>query len=51
MMKYIFYIALALLISKGFSAVAEDEVTSLPGWNGTLPSKMYAGFIDAGNET
>ena len=25
---------------------AVDEVTSLPGWDGELPSKMYSGFID-----
>jgi serine carboxypeptidase-like clade 1 len=28
---------------------AADEVTTLPGWNGTLKSKMYAGFVDAGS--
>ena len=28
------------------AAVEADEVKVLPGWNGTLPSKMYSGFID-----
>ena len=27
-----------------------DEITSLPGWNGDLPSKMYSGFIEV-NQT
>jgi len=30
------------------AAVPADEVTSLPGWTGPLPSKMYSGFVDAG---
>lgn len=24
-----------------------DLVMSLPGWNGTLPSRQYSGFLDA----
>ena len=26
---------------------AGDEVKSLPGWSGPLPSKIYSGFLDA----
>ena len=26
--------------------VSEDEVFSLPGWNGSLPSRMFSGYID-----
>ena len=28
---------------------AADEVTSLPGWSSTLPSKQYSGFLDVGS--
>jgi hypothetical protein len=27
---------------------SKTEVTSLPGWDGPLPSKIFTGFIDAG---
>ena len=27
---------------------AADEVTSLPGWEGRLPSKHYSGYLDVG---
>lgn len=30
------------------AAPAADEVTSLPGWPGPLPSKTFSGFINAG---
>ena len=32
------------------AAPAADEVFALPGWNDTLPSKIYSGFIDAGTD-
>jgi carboxypeptidase C (cathepsin A) len=36
------------------AAIDADEVTSLPGWSGSLPSKMYSGYIqvpgDAGSK-
>lgn len=25
-----------------------DEIKSLPGWTGDLPSKQYSGYLDAG---
>ena len=28
----------------------EQEITKLPGWDAPLPSKMYAGYIDAGTD-
>eukprot|EP00667_Euglena_gracilis_P007363 EG_transcript_7434 len=28
--------------------VAEDEVAALPGWKGPLPSRVYAGYVPAG---
>ena len=27
-----------------------DEMTTLPGWKGPLPSKWYAGYVDAGSD-
>jgi len=29
------------------TAADSDEITSLPGWDGPLPSKHYSGYIDA----
>ena len=29
-------------------AIAKDEVTSLPGWTGPLPSKHYSGYLPVG---
>lgn len=29
------------------AAPATDEITSLPGWDGPLPSKQYSGYVDA----
>ena len=33
------------------AAPESDEVTSLPGWPGELPSKIYSGFVSAGVDT
>ena len=33
------------------AAPAAHEITRLPGWKGALPSKAYAGYIDAGTDT
>jgi carboxypeptidase C (cathepsin A) len=33
------------------AAPASHEITELPGWKGPLPSKAYAGYIDAGTDT
>ena len=29
-------------------AFAADEVTSLPGWSGPLPSRQFSGYLDVG---
>ena len=29
-------------------AIAIDEVTSLPGWPGKLPSRQWSGYLDVG---
>lgn len=31
------------------AAVEKDKITSLPGWDGPLPSNMYSGYLKAGN--
>lgn len=41
-------LTLALLISLAISIPEMDELKSLPGWNGTLLSKMYSGYLPAG---
>ena len=42
--------ALLLILSAHIttSAVTEDVVHSLPGWEGELPSKHYSGMISVG---
>ena len=37
--------ATAALATTTLAAPAGDEVTSLPGWEGALPSKQYSGFL------
>ena len=38
-----------LILAVGaYAAVPADEVTSLPGFTGDFPSKLYSGFLDAG---
>ena len=32
-------------------AAQADEVTSLPGWDGALPSKQYSGYLPVGDGT
>ena len=34
----------SLLLATG--APAADEITSLPGWSGALPSKWYSGYVN-----
>jgi hypothetical protein len=46
-MRLLAFAALAQLVQ---CAPAGDLVTSLPGWNGPLPSKVYSGFISAGSD-
>ena len=33
------------------AAYAPDEITSLPGWEGQLPSKQYSGYLNGSNTT
>ena len=40
--------ALALLAASARAAIAADEVKSLPGWTGPLPSRTYSGHIASG---
>jgi carboxypeptidase C (cathepsin A) len=30
------------------SAPSEDEIKSLPGWSGSLPSRQFSGYLTAG---
>jgi serine carboxypeptidase-like clade 1 len=40
---------LACLGTVADGAVAADEVKSLPGWKGALPSRHYSGYLPARN--
>lgn len=40
--------AAALAVACAFPA--GDEVTSLPGWSGPLPSRIFSGFLDGGSD-
>lgn len=44
-------LALALPAPSTTPAAAADEVKSLPGWSGALPSKHYSGYILAAGNT
>jgi len=33
------------LASLARGAIVDDEITSLPGWKGALPSKQYSGYL------
>ena len=39
------------LVGSCTAAPADHEIKQLPGWQGELPSKAYAGYIDAGSDT
>ena len=41
----------ALLLGAAVAAPPGHEITELPGFAGKLPSKVYAGYIDAGTDT
>ena len=43
-------LSLLSLAALAAAAPAADEVTSLPGWSGPLPSRTYSGFINAGHD-
>jgi hypothetical protein len=36
---------LLLPLSLVSGAIVADEITSLPGWKGALPSKQYSGYL------
>lgn len=40
----------AALAMAAFAFPAEDEVKSLPGWDGPLPSRMWAGYVSVGQQ-
>ena len=42
------FAAFAHLVGTALALPVGDEVKSLPGWPGELPSKMYSGYIDVG---
>jgi serine carboxypeptidase-like clade I len=48
MMKYLL-VLIGVCVTTN-AAPATDEVTSLPGWDGSLPSKMYSGYVDVGDD-
>ena len=39
-------ILLGLFSAVAQAAPAKDEITALPGWKGTLPSKQYSGYLN-----
>ena len=41
--------AVAASLLAGAAARPEDEVTSLPGFDGPLPSKHYSGYLPVGD--
>jgi serine carboxypeptidase-like clade 1 len=43
-------LVLSLIAQSAYCAPAADEVTTLPGWTGALPSRIYSGFISAGSD-
>jgi len=42
-----FSVVSLLIASIAWAAVPGDQITSLPGYSGTLPSKQYSGYMDA----
>ena len=45
----VYFVAIASLLNVSLCAIADHEITSLPGWNGTLPSKQYSGLLQLPN--
>ena len=39
-------ICIVSLIGLSSSAISKDKITSLPGWDGPLPSAQYSGLLD-----
>ena len=48
MIMIVVFAAFAHLVGTALALPVGDEVKSLPGWPGELPSKMYSGYIDVG---
>ena len=42
---------LVTLTTAAHAAINGDRVTSLPGWQGELPSNHFSGLIPVGNKT
>eukprot|EP00729_Bicosta_minor_P006265 gene6265-9545_t len=38
-----------LAVYSALAVIPGHEITSLPGWEGDLPTKMYSGYIPVGN--
>lgn len=36
-------LVLAVCVAAAYAAISADEVTSLPGFEGALPAKLYSG--------
>jgi carboxypeptidase C (cathepsin A) len=45
-MQLIFLAAVVGAAGLARAAYAPDEITSLPGWTGALPSKQYSGYLN-----
>jgi hypothetical protein len=43
----IILLALFAVLATANAAYDADEILSLPGWDGSLPSKQYSGYLDA----
>jgi len=43
-------VTIALLSSTINCDPSNDEIFHLPGWKGPLPSRWFAGFMDAGSD-
>ena len=39
-------LSLYLLTTLTYAAPPSDQILSLPGWDGDLPSKLYSGYLD-----
>ena len=48
---FVFVLVLGTLCATAGAAPAADEVASLPGWSGPLPTKHYSGYLSAANGT
>lgn len=43
------FVTLVAYLATSFAAYAPDQITSLPGWTGALPSKQYSGYLNVSN--